>query len=133
MQLTRNPEAIFRIPVLLSNEKAHEIIDLIYGIRIDSITHSIMVEAAYPQTGMTGAGHFIAPDSLTARQANFTDIVSVDPIAETESFEGEPIALTDDLTTPEKLAMDEDPVETTDSEKNADSNADDVASGSWDD
>lgn len=132
-QLTGNPEAIFRIPVMPSNEKVREIIDLIYGIRIDSITHSIMVDAAYPQTGMSGAGHLLTHNSLTARQANFADIVSVDPVEENESVEGEPIALAGTLAIPEKLAMDEEPVETTGREKNMHSNTDDEASGSWED
>lgn len=143
LQLTGNPEAIFRIPVSCPNERAREIIDLIYGIRIDSITHSIAVDAVYPQTGMMGAALMrdyivdsadcVDPHKLSMRQANFAEIVSVDPVEKTDVDIGEPIVLAGALATPEELAIDEVPVEPTDSEENADSNADDWASGSWDD
>lgn len=92
------------------------------------------MEAAYPQTGMTGAGHFVDPNSLSARQANFNDIVSVDPVAENELVEGEPVVLASTSPTPEKLAKDEDLIEPIDNNKKADSSAnDDQVFVTWDD
>lgn len=143
LQLTGNPEAIFRIPVSCPDEKVHEIIDLIYGIRIDSIVHSVFVDAVYPQTGMMGIAlmrdHIIDSSDcvdfhkLSMRQTNFAEIVSVDPIEETDVVVGEPIILAGVLATPEKVKMPEDPIETIDSEKKVDSNDYDWVSGSWDD
>jgi len=136
-------EAVFTVSKDMDENKIEELVDVIYDIRINSITHSIQTN--FSQTGDICAAMFRGAidepneysESLynfSGKQQQFKTLVAVDPIEETEDAVGEPIVLAGALATPEELAIDEVPIEPVDSEKNADTNVDDDwASGTWDD
>lgn len=136
-------EAVFAVSRDFDQNKIDELVNVIYDIRINSITNSI--QANFSQSGDICAAMFRGAidepneysESLynfSGKQQQFKTLVAVDPIEETEDAVGEPIVLAGALATPEELAIDEVPIEPADSEKNADTNVDDDwASGTWDD
>ncbi len=136
-------EAVFTISKDMDVNKIQELVNVIYDIRINSITHSI--QANFSQTGDICSAMFRGAidepneysESLynfSGKQQQFKTLVEVDPIEETEDADGEPIVLAGALASPEELEVTEDPIEPVDSEKNADTNVDDDwASGMWDD
>lgn len=139
-ELLGTREAVFVVPKEFDENKVNEFVDIIYDVRINTITHSIQTN--FSQTGEICAAMFRGAineaDEYSGNWHKFSDkqnllktLVAVDPIEESETDVGEPIILAGALATLDESKKDEAPAEPTDSEKTTIPNVDDDwASGS---
>ncbi len=85
-------DAIFRVPD--NSDSIVNFVDIIYGIKINSITHSIIAEAYFAQSGDRGIGLFRddfdydETDILSEKQRLYRELVVVDPIQNESSDSG---------------------------------------------
>lgn len=145
-ELLGTREAVFVVSRDFDEDKkaVNEFVDLIYDIRINSITHSIQTN--FSQTGDICAAIFRGAideadeysDTLynfPKKQQQFKTLVVVDPIEANDEDEGEPIILTGALLNPyeaEECVVE--PICSSEIAEGSESqNNEDWASGSWDD
>jgi len=113
-ELLGTREGVFSISKEIEQEQINELVNVIYDIRINSITHS--VQANFSRSGDICAALFRGaiddPDEFSEslydfskKQQQFKTLVAVDPIEESVSADDKSIIIADDLATQEEIKV----------------------------